>query len=104
MIYAHLEVPGNVPWVDEFFGHPGEYWPVYLFISALVCAVAYLFVEVRYLNNARRDLSVITNRTVDNLTETLDLIIKHLKEDHSGTAANARDHQHPSPDNRIRRH
>lgn len=49
MIYAHLDVPGNVPWIDEFFGHPGEYWPVYLFISALVSVIILLFIEIHFL-------------------------------------------------------
>ena len=42
MIYAHLDVPGNVPWIDEFFGHPGEYWPVYLFIACILSWLMYL--------------------------------------------------------------
>jgi len=40
--YAHIKIPGDVPWIDEFFGHPDEYWPVYLFISCILAWLIYL--------------------------------------------------------------
>ena len=40
---AHIDVPGeNWPWVEEFFGHPNEYWLIYLLIMGLVGWLIYL--------------------------------------------------------------
>lgn len=45
-IVAHIDINSGYPWVDEFFGHPNEYWPVYLFLSAVVATLVYLVWKV----------------------------------------------------------
>lgn len=50
MTIAHIEIGSGYPWVDEFLGHPHEYWPLYLLVAAVVSTLVYLVVTVRRLD------------------------------------------------------
>ena len=86
---AHIDIPGSVPWIDEFFGHPYEYWPVYLFISTLICAVVYMAVQVHYLSKRESSLSDSVGDLFKLLLTTQAVATKmainhadHMKKDH----------------------
>jgi len=52
MTVAHIEIGSGYPWIDEFLGHPHEYWPVYLLVAGVLSTLVYLVVAVRRLQRA----------------------------------------------------
>lgn len=46
MTVAHIDINSGYPWVDEFFGHPHEYWPLYLLASIVAASIVYLLWKV----------------------------------------------------------
>ena len=76
MILAHIEVPGSIPWVDEFFGHPHEYWPLYLFISGFVTVTLVLYY---YVGKMQTDINYLMARE-ESLTEMADSLFEYSLE------------------------